>query len=464
VQSKINKNISDGFWYTFGEILNKVSVFLLIPFYTTFFTKEQYGLLSIVIIITTFSNHIISYATKSAFLRLIYDYTEEDRKKLVFTIIVNLVIILLIVLLLTILFHSISLVNDFSFLSFFKYIYVILLYSLFFSITNVALNILRVKRKVKYFTFYNLFKTLLEIGFIIFFVKYLSDGVFGKVLGSFITMLLLSVILYFLIIKNNIIFQYEKRISKKCLKFATPLVINNILGWTLVSYDQMLFENNYGLKEFAILSFALQICSIYKFSMEGVLRAFNVYLYEKMNKIKKDIQDFFVLFVSMFSFAAVLLLVFEEQIILTISTSDYLSAAKVIDYYIVSRFLMLVNALIVFLLLVNKNSKEITKSTMLSVVSMLIFSTYLIPKFGMSGAALSATITFFVRNLYLSFKLNKSMRFYSFKSAVVIAVFLLVVFSKLTIEFTFIYKLFSVMLVAVTAFLLNRGMFKKIFT
>ena len=28
-----NKNISDSFWYTFGEIINKTSVFLLIPFY-----------------------------------------------------------------------------------------------------------------------------------------------------------------------------------------------------------------------------------------------------------------------------------------------------------------------------------------------------------------------------------------------------------------------------------------------
>jgi len=462
VLGKINKNISDSFWYTFGEILNKVSVFLLIPFYTSFFTKEQYGLLSVVIIITTFSNHIISYASKTAFLRIVYDYAQPGKNRLVFTVISNLVMILIGLTVIVGVIHAIAITNDLSFLPYFKYVYIVLLYSLFFSINNIALSILRVERKVKQFTLYNLFKTLLEIGFVIFFVNFLTDGVFGKVIGSFLTMLLLSIIMYIFIIKRNISFHYDKTISKQYLKFASPLVVNNILGWALVSYDQMLFETNFGLKEFAILSLALQICSIYKFSMEGVLRAFNVYLYEKMNKIKKSLKDFFTFFVSLFSIGAVVLLMFQEYIILIISSEEYMGATQTIDYYIFSRFLMLMNVLLAFLLLMDKNSKDVTKSTVVAAISMLIFSTYLIPNYGLVGAALSATITFFVGNIFLTVRLNKTIKIYSYKSIFAIVAFMLIVGLKIVLDFTLVHKILCVLLILGVSYYLNKDLLKKI--
>ena len=121
----LNKNISDSFWYTFGEILNKTSVFLLIPFYTAYFSKEEYGILSLVIIITTITNHLISYASKTALLRLMYDYSESENKRLIFTVISNLFFILISVLLCLVILHWISYKFDSSYLNYFKYSYFI---------------------------------------------------------------------------------------------------------------------------------------------------------------------------------------------------------------------------------------------------------------------------------------------------------------------------------------------------
>lgn len=460
---KINKNISDSFWYTFGEILSKVSVFLLIPFYTSFFTKEQYGLLSVVIIITTFSNHIISYASKTAFLRIVYDYSQEGKNRLVFTVISNLVMILIGFAFIVGIIHIITATNDLSFLPYFKYVYIVLLYSLFFSINNIALSILRVERKVKQFTFYNLFKTLLEIGFVIFFVKFLTDGVFGKVIGSFLTMLLLSIIMYIFIIKRNISFQYDKIISKQYLKFASPLVVNNILGWALVSYDQMLFETNFGLEQLAILALVFQICSIYKFSMEGVLRAFNVYLYEKMKVVKKGAKEIFVFFISLFSICGFLLIIFKEQIILIISTSDYIAAKPFITYFVFSRFIMLINLLIIFFLLIDKNSKEVTKATFISLITMLLSSTYLIPNYGFVGAAIAATLTFLSRNIYLSLMLKKSMNFYSLNGLLGIISFVLILLINILFEVNMPINLAILVFHVLLSAYLNKNILKRIF-
>jgi O-antigen/teichoic acid export membrane protein len=292
-----NKNISDSFWYTFGEIINKTSVFLLIPFYTTYFTKEEYGILSLVIIFTTISNHIISYGSKTALLRLIYDYSIEENKRLIFTVISNLFFILVLVLFCLIIFHFISYKFDLIFFNYFKYCYFICFHSFFFSLINIGLTLIRVDRKVKYFTAFNLLKTVTEIVLIFFFVKFLSDGVFGKIIGSLVSVMVLSLVIYFVAINKKISFSYSRKMSKDYFYFATPLVINNIIGWTLVSYDQFLFQNNFGLEQLAILALVFQICSIYKFSMEGILRAFNVYLYEKIKTVNESAKEIFVFFI-----------------------------------------------------------------------------------------------------------------------------------------------------------------------
>ena len=463
VKRILNKNISDSFWYTFGEIINKTSVFLLIPFYTTYFSKEEYGILSLVIIFTTISNHIISYGSKTALLRLIYDYSKDQNKKLIFTVISNLFFILISVLLCLIVFHFISYKNDLVFLNYFKYCYFICFHSFFFSLINIGLTLIRVDRKVKYFTAFNLLKTVTEIVLIFFFVKFLSDGVFGKIIGSLASVMILSLVIYFVSINKNISFSYSRKMSKDYFYFATPLVINNLVGWTLVSYDQFLFQHNFGLEQLAILALVFQICSIYKFSMEGVLRAFNVYLYEKMKVVKKGAKEIFVFFISLFSICGFLLIIFKEQIILIISTSDYIEAKPFITYFVFSRFIMLINLLIVFFLLIDKNSKEVTKATFISLITMLLFSTYLIPNYGFVGASIAAVLTFLSRNIYLLLILKKSINFYSLNGLLGIISFVLIllinIFFKVNMQLNLAILVFHILLSAY----LNKNILKRIF-
>ena len=247
----------------------------------------------------------------------------------------------MLVLIYLIILHSISYKYDLSYLKYLNYCYFICFHSFFFSLINVGLTILRVDRKLKYFSIFNLLKTLTEIILIYFFVIFLSDGVFGKIIGSLISVIILFLIIYFVSINKNISFSYSRKMSKYYFYFATPLVVNNLIGWALVSYDQFLFQNNFGFEQLAILALVFQICSIYKFTMEGVLRAFNIFLYEKMKSIKKSTKEIFTFFISLFSICGFLLIIFKEQIILIISSSDYITAKT---YYYIFCFFKIYNA------------------------------------------------------------------------------------------------------------------------
>ena len=95
---------------------------------------------------------------------------------------------------------------------------------------------------------------------------------------------------------------------------------------------------------------------------------------------------------------------------------------------------MLLNLLIVFFILIDKKSKEVTKSTFISLITMLIFSTYLIPNYGFLGASIAATLTFLSRNIYLSLILKKDMNFYSLNGILGIISFVLILLVNILFE------------------------------
>jgi O-antigen/teichoic acid export membrane protein len=197
--------------------------------------------------------------------------------------------------------------------------------------------------------------------------------------------------------------------------------------------------------------------------MEGVLRAFNVYLYEKMKVVKEVAKEIFVFFISLFSICGFLLIIFREEIILIISTSDYNQAKPFITYFIFSRFIMLINLLIVFFLFIDKDSKEVTKATFISLLTMLVFSTYLIPNYGFIGASIAATLTFLSRNIYLSLILKKSTNFYSLNGFLSIISFMLILLVNILFEVNLLSNLVILVFYVLLSAYFNKNILKKIF-
>ena len=124
---------------------------------------------------------------------------------------------------------------------------------------------------------------------------------------------------------------------------------------------------------------------------------------------------------------------------------------------------MLINLLIVFFLLIDKNSKEVTKATFISLITMLLFSTYLIPNYGFVGAAIAATLTFLSHNIYLSLLLNKSMNFYSLNGFLGIISFVLILLINILFEVNIPINLAILLFHVLLSAYLNKNILKRIF-
>jgi O-antigen/teichoic acid export membrane protein len=442
---KLKKYLSDTFFYASGDILNKFASFILIPFYTNIFNQYEYGVLAIIIIINAILSHVVSFASKATVFRLYYDYRKpDDRKKIIFTSVSVIIIIAFLMLIIFIIFNSIGI--KLSEVDYFKYIYYLIFYSAFLSIIDIALVILRIEKKVKEYAGFQFLKTILELSIIIFYVKYLNGGVLGVVKGWFISSLITVTILSFVVIKKHIKTSFDKRFYSNFFIFASPIIVHNLIGWLLVSYDKLIVNSSFGYIDLAILTLGLQVISIFKITMEGVLKSLHVYIYETIETtISKYYRQIITAFLSLFSFIACLIVVFCNEIIELIANKKYFESTVIIKYILFPRILILYYEISAMILYSKKESLYVTKITIISGIITLIFSTTLIPKYHFVGVAISSLIVSLFCSIALSIRVKRYIiAYFSIKNYLILGLFLLslyIAFAYNTFEINIIYSM-----------------------
>jgi O-antigen/teichoic acid export membrane protein len=399
---KLNYFLKDTFLYIAGDILNKLSIFLLIPIYTSVFTVAEYGILEQIVIATTFFHILISFSSKTAFLRLFFNYSEYDIKRFLFTIISFITVVFFLFLIILTLLDSILISNHYK--DYIKFTYFILFYVYFLSLNELSLVLLRVKKEIFKYSIFTLFKTILELSSVIIFIKYLEYGVIGKLEGS----LLAIIILFFIIAKSfllkNLEFKLELSFFKDYTSYSYPIVIHSFLGWFLVSYDKFLLNKNFDVSDLGLFALGLQIIMIFKYISESALKSFNVEIFSKPKIIEKHAYNIIVLILSILILFSLFFSFFSKEMILLLANENYIESESIVRYLIISRVVMIYNFILVMILYLYNDTKSVTSSTYIGLAITMIVSTLLIPNFYFIGAAISATIVYAVIGYFLTKK------------------------------------------------------------
>ena len=401
----IKKFFKDTSLYLVGDIFNKLAVFLLIPFYTNYFSVEEYGVLEQILIAIGITNILVSLSSKTAFLRLYFNYDEEKVKEFLFNIIVLITSISLFLFLFIVLF---DVFNDSIYVT---YSYFILSYVFLLSLNELSLTLLRVKKKIFNYSMFTLLKTILELSLIILFVKYFDHGIIGKLEGSLLSMLLLFSVIVKILIWKNITLSINFDYIKEYINYSYPLVVYGIIGWVLISYDKIIINNNFSTKDLGIFALGMQIIMIYKYIAESSLKAFNVEIFSKPKIIESYFYEIIILILSIFIAFSLLLSFFVNDLIIVISNINYIEAAIVFKYMIISRVLMIYNILMVMVLFVYSDTKAVSKTTYIGLVATLISATMLIPYLHFLGAGISSIIVFGIIGYFLTKKVKEYVDF-----------------------------------------------------
>lgn len=397
-KNNIFKNIGI---YTLLNFINSAIPFLLLPFLTNVLSKEEYG------VVDLFNNTglilfpIVGLNIVSSVIRFYYD-KEIEVKELLSTSVNFILISSLGSFVLSIIICSFFNINETVQIIFFCALF----YSCFSQVTEILLAYYRAKELPLKFGLLRICKTSCDFGLTVLILLYVYQGWESRVFTAVAIAFIYCFISVFLMIKDhNYTFSINYNLLKKCLVFSSPLIIHSISGYLLGYADRFIILKNLDLGAVGVYSIAYQIGMIMSFVSNSINQAWTPVFFrelsnnniESFKKVRKY-NNYFALgmiIIGLFLFAFVPL-IYKYMI-----GKDF-----VLDYSIVGFIIMAYIFNGIYKFEVNyffyyKRTFLLSILTLICAIFNIFLCWFLVPSMGLLGAAISASIGFFVQLLFV---------------------------------------------------------------
>ena len=249
--------------YGFGGALSKASSIILLPFYISYFSAEEYGVLEFLTIIVTFGSILGLLQLESALSRFFYEYKPNERKQLITTLFV---FSALLSLLITVFLWAFGETINMIFFDTLKYVkaYNVALLSLpLFCLNSLLIVIIRFTDKKQIFIKSQGLLFLANLIIPVVLVYFHSFGIDSFFWGQFFGLLLAVIFISFSSIKEfGTTFNYISLINS--LKYSIPLIPGVASGWVNSYGSRFLMISFLSFKEIGIYAVAIKIGSIFQ--------------------------------------------------------------------------------------------------------------------------------------------------------------------------------------------------------
>ena len=189
--------------YGISTALQPFAGFILLPLYSQYFEKSEYGSYSLIITISTIFSIIFQFGINSAFTRSYFDYEDEDARVRVFNTALCILILGFITQLIVGLFVT-SLIsihilnsNKYEFI-----LYISIITSAFSFLNTGIFNNLRVKNLSVKYSLLSVFSFVTNVIFVLLLFEYHKKSIESPIYATLLSQLLTFIILIFINIKD----------------------------------------------------------------------------------------------------------------------------------------------------------------------------------------------------------------------------------------------------------------------
>ena len=398
--------------FSIGGYINLIVGFFIIPITTRILSPEQYGIYSIMIVISQILVILSSLAMEQSFVRFFFEEEEETRGKLLYTTLYPFFIIGTILSILIFIFRkkiSVFIIGKYE-----NIIWIYLIFSMFFMTLNLfSFLVIRMKQRGKIYSLLTVLIKCLEFIFIFLFYIFFRNSyktlifafLFSNIVVAFLSILIERKIWS---LKN---LKLKCRTSRKELfYFSVPLVLTMGLNWLFGSLDKITIKMFKDMGEVGIYSSAFKIVSLLNVIQSGFTTFWTPTALEHYTKYPKDTNFykkandylsliFFVLGIS--------ILIFRDLAGILLGKNFYKSI-YVMPTLIFIPIMYLISETTMLGIGFKKKSKYFLYVSIIAMISNFIGNIILVPYFGARGAAIStgiAYIIFFSSRTYFSIKL-----------------------------------------------------------
>lgn len=459
----IKSLLSQASIYTFSNILSRSISLLLVPLYTKVLSPSDYGIVDILTISCGLINLTIALEIHQAIARFYNEWSLADQKKNISTALIFTLVIYTLFSLFLIPFrinlsdffleskNKINIINETILVSWTSGVY-------YFTQSQLRWQ-LKAKNHAFVSVIFTIITTFTTSILILYFHLGISGVLYGLIIGN-LTGIFLSI--YFTRDFYINYFDFTRLII--LLKFSTPLVLSSVSVFISLYIDRILIKNMLSLNELGLFSIGYKFASIVGLLTTGINLAITplIYKHYKDPNTKSKLETIFIYYFYFASIIFVGITIFAETIILTFTTPDYINAKNVIPYLVLTSLLASIYNFTPGLFIANK-TKIVTYINIAVAIINLCLNIYLIPIFGIIGAAIGSltgyTIAFLI---YIYF--NQKYYPLNFQYSKIVAI---IIFSLFTILISTVGKnilpnyAFSLNIIYLVLFVL--GLYKYLF-
>ena len=402
------------FWFSLLGFLRPAIKIFLLPLYLVYLTPEDYGILALV---TIFSSIVVilSNLRLDGAVRVFYFDFESSSKALwnymsqIYTTILLMGIILMGVML----FCGPSLMRlSFSSdeVSFYPYGIISLSTAILTSLTSVYYIYLKNEVRLKEYFAYSISFILLTIGFQVYLIVFKGMGVLGVLYGSLISTALLC---FVIVIRNSRLLNFKLRYKDiaPSIKFALPLVPFSFLVKFENQLDRLVLERFMNLDTvglYALLVALVGLVIIFMVALENGVRPF---LYRSLKRGGEESEKVITLYFNLFVLLGLLTL---SGIIMVGSNLDlftenikYLSIRQFFVLAGIAAIPMVILRYLAMVLIYYKKTKDVTITTIIKTIIMVILMIYMVPQYGIAGAIIAVSISYLLNSAIFYWLINQ---------------------------------------------------------
>lgn len=416
VKEAIFKLGKHSFIYGLGNIGTKIIAILLLPLYTAYLTPADYGVLQICNVLSSIIVTVIIMGSSSALFKVYYEDENEENRRVILgtTTIFYLITAAMIIFPLIILRRLISQILIGGEQS--NYLLLLVLIAAYFEgLISLGLAILRAHEKSVTYAIFSVFRLIIYIGLNICFVAVLHRNYVGVKEATLIA-IIISFIVIFILTFKKIKWKFNKDYIKEILIIGIPLALGGLASWVLNMTDRYMLKyllpEDIALTQVGLYSLGAKLASfIYFILVAPFMLSWGALMYSYQNdpdakQIYKSVLNIFAVI------AGVLFLIISffspEFLNLIARNKDYMVAYKVVPYLAFSKVLFGVYMVFTVGVTLTRNTKYITLANTIAAFLNIIFNFFLIPNYGMMGAAFASLISFIIRTAILYYYAQKS--------------------------------------------------------
>ena len=390
-ENKYKSLIKNTFIFAAGSMGSKLILFFLVPLYTNYLTKEEYGVADLIFTMSQLVIPFVSLVIWEATMRFALSKSEKKEDVLLCSLIVW-CIGSVVILLATPLLELYAPIAEWKW-----HLSVYMIINIFLSI---ELNYIKAKEQNKLYAIVSIMQTLTMALVNILLIVIIPLGVSGYVFANISSNLVavLAIFLFGRIFRDVKNAKFSSSLLKRMLVFSSPLVLNNISWWVLHSLNKFIVEVALGAAVLGIFTVATKIPSLINMLISIFQQSWGVSSIKEIESINDtkfysnifDVYSFIAFFVSIG-----FILIIKPFMTIYVGT-DFVDAWRYVPLLLVSASFSAISSYFGSLLNALKRSVNGMIATLIAAIVNAIISLTLINYIGLWGAILGTFAAYIV--------------------------------------------------------------------